>query len=320
VGSPIWAAHPENRPQNEAFESDADETFYGGAAGGGKTDLLCGIALTRHKKAVIFRRQKEDGKAVVERAGEILGAFGHWSAKHGGYLTRDNRVLEFGHCSRPGSEQSWQGRPHDFYGFDELPQFTEHQYVFITGWLRSTDPNQRCRIVAAGNPPMTAEGRWVIRRWAPWLDKMHPNPAKPGELRWFASIDGKDTEVAGPEPFEHTDKLGQTETIKPRSRTFISARLDDNPYYRRSNYRSVLQGLPEPMRSALLNGDFAGAMEDDPWQVIPTAWVDAAMAQAGEHRRHRDRHRPQGCGRCLPSPARRRAGSGRHHRRGRVVL
>jgi hypothetical protein len=35
-------------------------------------------------------------------------------------------------------------------------------------------------------------------RWAPWLDPQHPNPAKPGELRWFTNVDGKDTEVDGP--------------------------------------------------------------------------------------------------------------------------
>ena len=47
---------------------------------------------------------------------------------------------------------------------------------------------------------MTAEGAWVISYWGPWLDPGHPNPAKPGELRWFTTIDGKDVECSGPEP------------------------------------------------------------------------------------------------------------------------
>jgi hypothetical protein len=38
-------------------------------------------------------------------------------------------------------------------------------------------------------------------------------------------------------------------------------------------------GLPEPLRSQMLNGDFKAGMVDDEWQVIPTAWVDAAMAR-----------------------------------------
>jgi hypothetical protein len=31
--------------------------------------------------------------------------------------------------------------------------------------------------------------------------RQHPNPAKPGELRWVTTIGGKDVWVDGPEPF-----------------------------------------------------------------------------------------------------------------------
>lgn len=276
----MWAPHPENQPQNDAFESEAEEVLYGGAAGGGKSDLVIGVGLTRQKRGIIFRKQQKDAKALINRTGEILGDFGSWSGKDHAYKTNDGRELEFGHCSRPGDEQHWQGHAHDFKGFDELAHFNEHEYMFLTGWLRSTDPNQRCRIISASNPPMTAEGRWIVRRWGPWLDKNHPDPAEPGEIRWFTTIDGKDTEVDGPDPIEHTDQeTGRTETLYPRSRTFIPARVQDNPYYRRSGYVSVLQAMPEPLRSALLYGDFAVAFEDDPWQVIPTEWVDKAMAR-----------------------------------------
>lgn len=277
VGSPVWAPHPDNRPQCDAFEHLADEMLYGGSAGGGKSDLLLGTALTRHRKAVILRKQKLDAKGLIDRGQAILGHFGRWSGAERTLITGDGRELEFGHCSRPDDLKGHQGRPRDYYGFDELAHFTEAEYLFITGWLRSTDPHQRCRIVAASNPPLTAEGAWLIRRWAPWLDRNHPNPAKPGELRWFATLGGKDTEVAGPEPFEHTDRDGKTETILPRSRTFMPAKLDDNPYYARSGYKGVLQAMPEPQRSALLEGRFDAAMEDDAWQVIPTAWIDAAV-------------------------------------------
>lgn len=277
VGSPIWAPHPENEPQCRAFDCEADETLYGGSAGCGKTDLLIGTAATRHKKSALFRKQQTDAKAMIDRAGEVLGEFGQWIGKDRAYQTRDGREIEFGHCNRPGDEQSWQGRAHDFYGFDELAHFSEYQYIFITGWNRTADPTQRCRVVASSNPPLTAEGRWILKRWAAWLDKKHPNPAADGEVRWYAMIDGVDTEVASGEAFEHTNERGEAEIIQPRSRTFIGARLDDNPYYRRSGYRAILQALPEPMRSALLYGDFEAAVEDDPWQVIPTAWIDAAM-------------------------------------------
>jgi hypothetical protein len=37
-------------PQAEAYHSPADVLFYGGQAGGGKTDLLLGLALTAHRR------------------------------------------------------------------------------------------------------------------------------------------------------------------------------------------------------------------------------------------------------------------------------
>jgi hypothetical protein len=42
---------------------------------------------------------------------------------------------------------------------------------------------------------------------------------------------------------------------------------------------SQLQALPEPLRSQMLYGDFHAGMEDDPWQVIPTPWIEAAQAR-----------------------------------------
>jgi hypothetical protein len=64
--------------------------------------------------------------------------------------------------------------------------------------------------------------------------------------------------------------------IQPLSRTFIPARVTDNPFMGAA-YMGMLQGLPEPLRSQMLHGDFEAGMKDDDWQVIPTAWVRAAM-------------------------------------------
>ncbi|MDR0701962.1 MAG: hypothetical protein LBF61_06040 [Azoarcus sp.] len=118
------------------------------------------------------------------------------------------------------------------------------------------------------------EGRWIVPYFGPWLDARHPRPAVPGEIRWFAAIDGKDIEVKDGTPFQH----GQ-ETIRPQSRTFIASRITDNPYLLNTGYMATLQALPEPLRSQMLEGDFRAGMQDSPWQVIPTAWVEAAQAR-----------------------------------------
>ena len=69
------------------------------------------------------------------------------------------------------------------------------------------------------------------------------------------------------------------EKIKAKSRTFIPAKLDDNPYYADGEYAARLAALPEPLRSAYKDGRFDISMKDADWQTIPTAWILAAQAR-----------------------------------------
>ena len=157
----IWM--PQSSPQWEAALSRADEIYYGGSAGGGKTDLVLGLALSAHQDAIVFRReltQLRGTTGLIERSREIIGKRGRYNGME--HTWRDlpgDRALEFGACQYAGDERKYQGRPHDFIGFDELPEFLESQYRFLGGWLRTVIEGQRCRIVCAGNPPMHANGQ-----------------------------------------------------------------------------------------------------------------------------------------------------------------
>lgn len=252
--------------------------FYGGQAGGGKTYLLIGLALTAHLRSVIFRRQFTQLQEIEDKLRLLGEGTGRYNSQR--HVMRINqRTIELGAVQMPDDVMKYQGRPHDLIGFDEVSHFLESQFRFLIGWLRSEVPGQRKRVVATGNPPTTPEGEWVVQYWGPWLDPQHANPAAPGELRWYATIDKKDVEVENGDAFEH-----KGETIKPLSRTFIPARIEDNPVLMATGYKTVLQNLPEPLRSKFLLGDFTLQSEDDPWQVIPTAWIDAAMARWTEER------------------------------------
>jgi len=217
-------------------------------------------------------------RSIIERSREIYNSSGVTHAKDSYneslhiWRLANGRMVEFAAMQYEKDKQNFQGRPHDLYAWDEVTEFLESQFRFVNGWNRTTRQQQRCRVVATGNPPTSPEGEWVIRYWSPWLDSQHSNKAEPGELRWFATIEGKDKEVENSEPFEFHGEL-----ITPRSRTFIPARLSDNPYLTDTGYRSVLQALPEPLRSQLLYGDFAVSVKDDIWQAIPTAWIIEAQ-------------------------------------------
>ncbi len=265
-------------PQRQACESPADVLFYGGAAGGGKTDLLIGLALTQHRRAIIFRRTFTQLRAIEDRVAEILGGRAGYNAQARVWQLLDGRRLEFGACQHPGDERAFQGRPHDLKAFDEVTHFTEAQVRFLMGWLRTTVAGQRCRVVCTGNPPTTSEGDWVMRVFGPWLDPQHPNPARPGELRWYATVDGEERECETGAPLRW-----RGETIRPLSRSFIPSRVEDNPYLIRAGYKATLQALPEPLRSQMLEGAFGAGREDDPWAVVPTAWIEAAQERWRTH-------------------------------------
>src|SRR6476661_6317777 len=66
-----WVPNP--GPQTQAFLCEADELLYGGEAGGGKTDLGIGLALTSHKRSLLMRRINKDALKIQSRIEQILG-------------------------------------------------------------------------------------------------------------------------------------------------------------------------------------------------------------------------------------------------------
>lgn len=292
----VWSPHPDNRPQQLAYESFADIIGYGGAAGGGKTDLGLGLALNKHRHVAIFRREAPQLLGIRNRLAEILG-------DDEGYNGRDNVwrnagprnvYIEFGSAPHAGDETKHQGRAKDLLIVEEAANFLASQVRFLMGWVRTTIPGQKCTTLLTFNPPTTVDGQWIIQFFAPWLDKKFPKPALPGEVRWAASLpasekypNGRDMWLEDGRPFVLVDEqpvfdfdptqFDKEDIIEPKTRTFISARVSDNPYLMGTGYMSTLQALPEPLRSQMLKGDFSAGMEDDPWQLIPTAWVELAM-------------------------------------------
>lgn len=285
---------PDPGPQFEAWECPADVLGYGGAGGGGKSFLICGLALAAHRRSLILRASKVQTQKFVLDFAKIIGNRDGYSSQTSTW-TFDNRIINFGGLDLAGDEEKWQGWDHDLKAFDEATQMLEYQVRYVMGWNRTDVPNQRVRSILTFNPPTTVAGRWVIPFFGPWLDRKASKRADPGELLWMAQV-GEQGDVVMPDnrPFvihERTKELiydfdpaeykgaKQTLVITPKSRTFIPSRVTDNPRYVATGYVATLQNLPEPLRSQMLNGDFQAGVEDDANQLIPTEWVEAAMAR-----------------------------------------
>lgn len=272
---PMW--FPNAGPQAQAYFSPAALLLYGGAGGGGKTELELGLAFTAHWRSLILRRHYVNLTGLIDRTLDIHGSRQGFNGSPPPRLTTaDGRLIQFAGSQHLDDARDWMGVPFDLKCFDEAVQFLEQQVRLHLGWLRTTLEGQRCRAVLATNPPLDATGDWVIGMFRPWLDVTYPKPAKPGELRWFVTApDGKDIEVDGPNPVQFDGVQ-----LTPTSRTFIPAKLVDNPYLTRTiDYQSQLDALPEPIRSAVRDGNFMAARKDADFQVIPTAHVLAAQAR-----------------------------------------
>ena len=290
-------------PQTVAFETPADLTLYGGAAGGGKTFLAVILALTKHRRSLIIRKEAAQLYAMQDEIEGIMGSRDGFNSQVGIWRLPDNEItdpydehparqIRFGGLNKPGDAAKYQGAPRDLLVIDEAANISYEEFVYLTVWERTALTDQRTRTLLCSNPPTDATGMWMVRIFRPWLDPDHPNPARDGELRWFIVVGDDDIEVEGEGEYD----IGE-ETYSAQSRTFIGAKVDDNPHMIASGYKQKLQRLPKYLRQRMLDGKFLASLEDDAMQVIQSSWVEQAMKRWVPHQ---DIHRMTAMG-CDPA-------------------
>src|SRR5580698_1779615 len=86
-----WVPNP--GPQTEAYYSEADELYYGGEAGGGKSDLVIGLAINCHQRASIFREFKDDARELGRRLCEIVGTNAGWNDQQAIYRNTRQQIM-----------------------------------------------------------------------------------------------------------------------------------------------------------------------------------------------------------------------------------
>lgn len=283
-----WAPLPGS--QLMAWNSKAQIVGFGGAAAGGKSDLGLALALYKHRRSLIVRKERAQLQPIVQRIEEILGSKNGYNGQSNVWSLGDNRFVSFAGVANPGDSEKVQGAARDYLFIDEATAIPEEDVKFLMAWVRSAVKGQETKVLLASNPPLSAEGEWYTRWFAPWVSSTYEGErAISGEIRYFATVDNNDTECPNGDKFIH-----KGETITPMSRTFIHSNIDDNRYLKDTNYRSMLQSMAEPLKQRLLYGRFDLSAGDDEFQIISSASVDAAMNR-WEERKDKGRLISIGC-------------------------
>lgn len=222
-----------------------EEAFYGGAAGGGKSDALLMAALqwvhVPGYAAIIFRRTFKDlslPEALIPRSHLWLGptdavwheeATREWTAKTWSFPS--GATVSFGYLESDADAERYQSSAYQCICFDEATHFTENQATFVMSRLRRPQrgPLQAVplRIRLASNPG---------GRGHDWIKARYVDPGNPNY-------------------------------------PFIPARLDDNKHLDRATYIKTLSKLPRVTRLRLLRGDWdarelGGYFERDWFRMI----------------------------------------------------
>lgn len=238
----------ENVRQAAFLLYDGIEAFYGGAAGGGKSDALLMGALqyvdVPGYAALLFRRTYQDLSlpgGLLDRAHEWLGPTdARWSDTTKTWTFPSGATLSFGYLAAEDDKYRYKSSDFLYIGFDEATQFSETQYTYLFSRLRRAseiaDPRLYAiplRMRAASNPGDRGH-EWVRARFIP--------------RRVVDPISG---EVAIETPID--EETGAY-------RVFVPARVEDNPYLDQESYKSNLRRLDHVEAKRLLDGD---------WDVLP---------------------------------------------------
>lgn len=251
-----------NQGMQTAFLGRSEtEVFYGGEAGGGKTDALLmdvlrGIARPNYK-AVIFRRTYPDLEEMLHRAIKMYTAPGVWAtynAQSHTFRFPSGAWIKFRHINHPKDVYKYQGQEYDYIGFDELPQFPKFVYLYLFSRLRGTDKTLARYIRGTGNPD--GEGMlWVKERFIDALD--------PLTTGWF---------IAGKGDADVRVQPGTPEAV---TRCFVPCIRQENYHLNLAEYEAHLNLLPEMQRVALKFGQWT--LPDRPSQLVLGRWLEASL-------------------------------------------
>ncbi len=231
-----------NAQQYKAHTTTAFETFYGGAAFGGKSWFLLFEALRhclvggRNARAILFRRtypELED--SLIEESLRVYPEeIGVYNQQKHMWTFGNGSTLRFRNLEHKKDVDQYRSAQFTLVAFDELSTFQEYQYLYLLSRCRSNDPTIKARVLSASNPTGIGHG-WVKKRFK--CGREYQKQGYRPEAMFNISL----------------GKSGRKSTV-----VFIPARATDNVQGMSNDpdYVDRLRLLPIDDQRALIDGDW----------------------------------------------------------------
>lgn len=216
-----YSPHTPTAKQAAFLLVNGKEVFFGGAAGGGKSDALLMAALQYVDQpdyaAILFRKTYADlalPGALMDRAKEWLipHAEVRWNEKEKTFTFPSGATLTLGYLENDNDKYRYQSSEFQFIGFDELTQILQSCYTYMFSRLRRLNSSIVPLRVRSASNPGGAGHDWVRQRFL----------------------------IEGP----------------AKKRIFIPANSRDNPYLDNESYMESLAELDAITRAQLQEGDW----------------------------------------------------------------
>ncbi len=232
-----WTLTP-RQEMAEQLAGEVDVLFYGGAAGGGKTDWLMwhtwdqSMKHPGHKTLALRRTFPQLKDSLMRRSIE------KFDQDHARYMVGEKQwefangsTVRFGYCDAEDDYRHYLSAEYDLIVFEELTEFSELQFKMLRSRCRTTATKRRKgvrpHVIGASNPGQVGH-EWVKRYFVVATDYGHK----------VAHIE--------------VEALGQRKVL---SVGFVPAKVTDNPHMD-PDYIFNLASLPDIQRRQYLDGDW----------------------------------------------------------------
>ena len=243
----------------------AQELFFGGAAGGGKSDFLLGDFLAGAKRygegwtGILFRQTTSQLEELQKRAREIYRPIGaEYKTSERTWHFPNGAALKMRYLESDRDVEQYQGHQYTWIGFDELGNYpTPYCWDYMSSRLRSAK-GYPCYQRGTGNPGGVGHA-WIKQRF---IDGHTPNRI------WTKEVKLADGRISG------------------KTVVFIPSLLDDNRILTANDpgYETRLMAMPPHLVRALRFGDwnvFEGQVFSEfrtdlhvirPFPLVPGEW------------------------------------------------